>query len=157
MEGIREYILGIICAAIICGIATALVGKSGSVGMAMKLLYGLIMVLVVLLPWTKGKMLDFSIYMDSLKEDAEHAVQQGCAYSESAMEEIIKQNVSTYILDKATSLGVNVTVEVQLSEDSPQLPIGVTISGDISPYARKVLSADIENALGISAEEQQWS
>ena len=156
MAYIREYLLGVIAAAIICSISIVLVGKKGSIGTSIKLLTGLVMVLVALSPWTKGKLQDFEFYVESMKDDAAAAVEDGTSYAESAVAEIIKQEASTYILDKATSLGVNVTVEVYLNETEPLVPIGVTLDGEASPYTRSVLTLYIENTLGIPAEEQRW-
>ena len=60
-------------------------------------------------------------------------------------------------MDKAESLGAELTVEVTLSDDELMVPCAVKLSGAISPYAKKVLSDTIAKDLGIQVEEQIWT
>lgn len=157
MEQIREYLVSILCASMICGIALALVGKKETLGKLMKILTGLILTVVVLSPWVSIRLDDITFYLEDLQFEAEDAVASGSAYAASSMEEIIIENVQAYILDKAASQGVEVTVEVRLSKEYPQVPTGVTISGSVSPYAKRILSQDISQNLGIPVEDQLWN
>ena len=48
MQGIREYLIGVIAVAFLCGIVSALTDSKSSVGHALRLLSGLLMLLAVL-------------------------------------------------------------------------------------------------------------
>jgi hypothetical protein len=72
------------------------------------------------------------------------------------MAERIIQQTQAYILDKARSLDAELTVEVFLGDGTIPVPIGVRLEGNISPYARKLLSQMLQDDLGIPAEEQIW-
>jgi hypothetical protein len=57
-------------------------------------------------------------------------------------------------LDKAESLGAELTVEVMLDDSQIPIPTKVRIRGNISPYNREKLSSIIERDLGIPTEAQ---
>ena len=76
--------------------------------------------------------------------------------AKDAAGEIIKARTQAYILDKARSLDVALTVEVFLDDATIPAPCGVRIEGAISPYAKKVLSQMMKDDLGIPPEEQIW-
>lgn len=156
MDAIREYILSVTASAVLCGIVTALIGKKGMPGTAMKLLCGIFMALTVVGPWV-------DIRLDGLLELSSEAAQSADAYAASgensaaaAMADIIKEQTTAYILDKAEALGVQLTVEVALSSDDIPVPTAVCLYGNVSPYAKKVLTERLEEDLGIPSEEQTW-
>ena len=76
--------------------------------------------------------------------------------STGAMIAIIKEETEAYILDKAASLGVTLSVEVMVEDGNVPRLSGVQLSGQVSPYARQQLSTWISNDLGISKENQKW-
>ena len=47
MDAIREYLIGVVAAALLCGVITTLIGTKGTVGVAVKLVSGLLMLLAV--------------------------------------------------------------------------------------------------------------
>lgn len=155
MEAIREYLIGITAAAVICGIAVKLTGK-GLPGSAVRLMAGVFMALTVVSPLVSIKLEGLTDFALDIQSDADAIVSQGESFSKEAVREIISEQAGAYILDKAESLGLHLTVEVAVSEDEYPVPCGVTLRGDISPYAKSVLSDYIEGNLGIPAEEQQW-
>ena len=60
-------------------------------------------------------------------------------------------------MDKARALQVSLTVDVILDDSGIPAPCGVRISGQVSPYAKGVLSDFMEKELGISRKEQLWT
>ena len=58
-------------------------------------------------------------------------------------------------MDKADRMGLEISLEVEL-DDNNSVPSGACISGDLSPYAKKVLGEYIEDSLGIAKENQKW-
>ena len=153
MEALRQYVISVVAAAMLCGIVVRLF-PNGSGKQVGKLICGLFLVYTVLSPISRvdfSKLPDFSLrYMD----DAEDAAAMGENLARDSMADIIKEETEAYILDKAADLHANLHVEVTVGEDS--LPTAVTLSGEASPYARRQIQAIIANDLGIAKENQKW-
>lgn len=154
MEGVRDYLLSVTAAALICGSVGCLAGKNGGISRLMKLLCGMFLAAAVIRPVVDVKIDDLSIFTDRLSVDAELAVARGEEMASDEMKRIIKEKSETYILDKAKLLGADITVEVILED---VIPAGVTLTGNISPFAKTSLAASIAQDLGIPLEEQVWS
>lgn len=153
MEALRQYVISVVAAAMLCGIVVRLF-PSGSGKQVGKLICGLFLAYTVLSPISR---VDFSNLPDfSLRcmDDAEDAAAMGENLARDSMADIIKEETEAYILDKAADLHANLHVEVTIGEDN--LPAAVTVSGEASPYARRQIQAMIENDLGISKENQKW-
>ena len=152
MEAIKDYLLAVIAAALVCGIVTGLAGKS-SISKLLKLLCGLFLAATVIKPAVDVRIENIYDFTENLAADSEMAVSQGEYVASEEMKRIIKQKTETYILDKAKALGAEITVEVVLED---YIPASVTIMGNISPYAKSNLSAIIGQELDIPPEEQIW-
>ena len=153
MEALRQYVISVTAAAMLCGIVTGLF-PPGSGKRIAKLICGLFLAYTVLSPISR---VDFSTLPDfSLRcmDDAQAAVTAGENLARKSTAEIIKEETEAYILDKAADLHTSLTAEVTIGEEN--LPESVTISGEASPYARRRLQTIIESDLGISKENQQW-
>lgn len=156
MGGLRAYILSVVASSVICGSVQMLLGKKGASATLVRMICGVYMAVVLITPLHR---IDFSIYSDyfaGFMEEANSAVSIGENLAEQKRAEIIKQQTQSYILDKASSLGADVTVEVTLSEESPPIPIGITIKGAVSPYVKRMLTNYIEEQFGIPKEAQMW-
>ena len=154
MEALRQYVISVVAAAMLCGIVVRLF-PNGSGKQMGKLICGLFLAYTVLSPISRvdfSKLPDFSL---RCMDDAEDAAAMGENLARDSMADIIKEETEAYILDKADSdLNAQVRVEVAVGEDN--LPAAVTISGEASPYARRQIQAMIANDLGISKENQTW-
>lgn len=154
MEMLRQYVISVAAAAMICGVVTSLF-QTGTAKEVVKLICGLFLAFTVLSPVSK---LDFSELTDfrfSYSEDAAEAAALGENLAQESMADIIKAETEAYILDKAEALNAVLTVEVTVSEEN--LPMAVKLSGEVSPYARQQLQAIIQTDLGIAKENQQWT
>ena len=69
------------------------------------------------------------------------------------MEKIIKAKTEAYILDKAKNIGAEISAEISLND---LVPTGITVVGNLSPYARSSLAAIITHELNIPPEAQIW-
>jgi len=156
MEQIRQYLLSVIGAAILCGIVNSLIGSKSPHAAIIKLISGLCMAFTVISPILKIQIDDYSDYLSSFTDDAKEVVSSGEEIAMNELYAIIKGRTEAYILDKAASLGLDVEVEVTLSNDIPPLPCAVTISGSASPYSKNALAQYIANDLGIPKEDQIW-
>ena len=90
------------------------------------------------------------------KYEAEETRDDGIESASSAMADIIKQQTEAYILDKAVSLGVNIDVNVKMSDTNPPVPKEVILSGNVSPYMKNKMIQYITANIGISEENQRW-
>ena len=156
MEQIRTYLLGIIAAAVVCGIVTQLMSNKGTIAAVIKLLTGVFMLFVVIQPLTRVSLSSVSGIVSEFSADAQLAAEAGTAMSEDALRESIKKQVEAYILDKAVALNAELTVEVTLSDEDVPVPVAVCLSGKISPYAKTILVEFINEKLDIDKENQTW-
>ena len=153
MESIRDYLLSVTAAALICGIISTLTGKTSNISKVLKLLCGLFLAATVIKPLINMKVDNIYSFTESLTVSSDLAVMQGEKIASDEMKRIIKEKTEAYILDKANALGAQVAVEIVLEE---YVPVGVTVRGDISPYVRSNLADSITRELNIPAEEQIW-
>ena len=157
MGDIREYLIGVVASAVLCGVITTLIGKKGMVGSVVKLLTGLLMTMAVVRPWVGISLDGLFGWTEDYTQQGQGIVSWGENIAMDAYQEGIKERTEAYILEKARSMGANLTVEVTLSDGEMPIPIRVTLSGNISPYAKGVLGTMLSQELGIDREEQIWT
>ncbi len=156
MGGLRSYLLGVICAAIVCGLVIRFLGDKGSHGTMVKLIAGVFMAFTVIRPIADIRLGDLTDITDIYSADARAAVAEGEKTSRQALAAGIKAQCEAYILDKAEAMGLKLTAEVELSQDDLPVPIAVRISGQASPYKKTQLRQLITDGLGIEKEHQIW-
>ena len=100
MEALRQYVISVVAAAMLCGIVVRLF-PNGSGKQVGKLICGLFLAYTVLSPISRvdfSNLPDFSLgYMG----DAEDAAAMGENLARDSMADIIKEETEAYILDKA--------------------------------------------------------
>lgn len=156
MVELRQYILSIIAAAVICGIIIRLVNEKTQTGALVKMLAGLFLTLTVISPLAKIQLSNISTYITELEFDSHSITEAGETMAQESMSSIIMAQTESYILEKASSLHLNVSVDVKLSQDAIPVPREITIKGDASPYAKAQLQSCIVNDIGISEEYLTW-
>lgn len=157
MEHIRQYLLSVIAAAILCAAVQAITQKKGASSAIIKLIAGIFLTVTVITPWTKLSFTDITEYAQTFTASAETAVSYGTAVAQEETAAIIKSRSEAYILDKATSLGLTLQVAVTVSDASPPLPESVVLTGKTSPYTKERLAHYIANDLGIPEADQTWN
>ena len=150
MNGLTQYILTVVTAAMLVGILQSLAGQ-GTMGTLTKLLGGVFLALTMLSPVLKLEIPDPAEWFADLALDGESLAAEGEAMAADAKEDIIRSQVEAYILDKA---GADLTVSVEL--DAEGIPCGVTLTGDVSPRTKAQLSRMLAEELGLGEEVQQW-
>lgn len=146
----------IICAAILCGIATTLLVGNNTSAKLIRLLCGMYLTICIISPVVRIQISDFSDYLHQFDVSADAAIQHGQEIVESQMAAIIKSSTETYILDKASSMGLSIDVEVTVSDSAPLVPYKASLTGSASPIHKRQLQDWIENELGIEKEHQKW-
>ncbi len=154
MDALREYIFSVTGAAVICAVLTQLSAGAGKHSTMIRLLGGLFLTFTVIRPVADIRFDDWSDYTLYIQEDAQEAISAGEDFAGESLEAIIKQETQAYILDKASSLGAEITVEVIL--DGESVPKEVYIQGEISPYAKSKLQDILLEDVGIAKENQIW-
>lgn len=156
MEGLSQYVLSVICTAILCGIVLIIFSKNVLLSGPIKFAVGLVMSIVVISPILKMNGLPLNELLSDIPDFEESYAIEGKEQTSAAMETIILEKTQTYILQQAEMLGANVTVEVGLSADAVPVPETVTIKGAVSPHTRTQLARMIVRDLNIAEENQIW-
>lgn len=150
---IRQWIVGITCAAIIGALAEGVMPKGGA-KKAGRLAVGLLLMLAVLRPLAEvdldtlsGELADWRLRAEGFGEilDTE---------DKTLIKTIIEERTAAYISDKARELGVSCTAEVvyHYGEDGNVWPTEATLRGAITPEQRDRLVRVLEAELAIPAE-----
>lgn len=156
MSGISTYLLSITAAAIMCAVIRQIAGHKSTTEKIIKIITGVFMSVTLVAP-----LIDFNIgeveeYFSEFKTISADAAEAGTEIANKEIAEIIKQQTEAYILDEAQRLGLEIDVEVKLSESKPAVPSFVVLKGTVSPYQKHNLGQHISDYLGISQENQQW-
>lgn len=156
MEGIRQYLIAVSAAAIICGIAKSLADEKTAAGSVIRLIAGLVMTMTVLSPVVELDLRDLPALSGEIIAEASAAAAEGEKMAAAETNIIINEQMEAYILDKAADFGVELEVEFYMPDDGSLQPEGVTLRGTVSPYAKSQLRQIISQDLGIAKENQQW-
>lgn len=156
MGSVGQYVISIMAAALICAIAMKLLEGKGAAGQVGKILCGIFLLFSVLKPLSAVRIYDNDWGISGLYQEAENVVSQGEDSSRDCLEEIIKNQLEAYILDKASQYNARLRVEVLLSKENIPTPVSVTLLGTASPYAKKQLETMLQEDLGIKKEDQKW-
>ena len=149
MEQLRTWLLGVVFTAFATGLANELAPK-GREKALIRMVGGVLMVLTLLRPLGAIEWSEISIPTGSFSQQAEiYRAQQ-----ENALSSIIAERLETYIWDKATELGIACAVRAEVSCDESGIPVVQSV--EISAAHDPVLSAWLEEVVGIAAEQQIW-
>ena len=157
MELIRQWILGITCAAMILALAECLT-PAGSAKKAGRLAGGLLLLLAVLKPLMS---LDYDTLAQVLSEERISTSDYADTLNlenDRLVKAIIEEETAAYISDKAGELGVDCEAEViyHYGEDGQAWPTAVTIRGSLDSGQKKKLSDFLEAELAIPEENQTF-
>lgn len=156
MEHIREYLISVTAAALLCGMIQTITGEKSSSAGIVRLVCGIFLALTVIRPVAQIQLREFSLTTSEIMEQAQLAAGEGEDYAKRALSRHITEQTEAYILDKAKIYGAEISVEVTVETVDQPVPAAVTITGKYSPYARTQLSALIASELNIREEDQTW-
>ena len=149
MDQLRTWLLGVVFVAFASALANELVPK-GREKALIRMVGGLLMVLTLLRPLGAIEWSELRIPTGSFSQQAEiYRAQQ-----ENAISSIIAERLETYIWDKATELGIVCAVRVAVFCDKNGIPTVQSV--EISAAHDTLLSAWLEEVVGIPAEKQIW-
>ena len=142
-----------------CGIALGLMPEGG-VKKAASIACTVVLIMTVLLPLGKLDLAQYSLELAKYREMGEQLEERGSQARDSMSRTVIEQECETYIMDKAKSLGIELTevkVRAFWSSEGVWVPQSARIRSDCTESQRKRLSDVILAELGIPAENQEWS
>lgn len=156
MSSAAQYIGSVSAAAMLCAMVCGLLRVTAFQAQA-KWICGIVMTVTILRPLVP-------VFQYHVSDFQIPQLQEGTVYSEegkqdgkNALSEIISRQTRSYILDIAQAIGAQIEAEVILSEEDPPIPVGVIITGDISPYLKLQLEERIQEELNIPKEHQIWT
>lgn len=153
MDGLREYVIRVVAAALISGVVIRLTEGIGS-GEIIRMLCGLFMTLILLQPILGRRELQWEFMLPQIRRQAEENVLEGVAAAEKIRQEFIMQQAETYISNRAAEMNTEIQAEIMLGEDN--LPESVVLTGAVSPLNKSRLTQIIASELGIPRERQEW-
>lgn len=156
MEGLRQYAVSVVSAALICGIVSSM-SSGGASKEILRLLSGIFLAFAVLVPIARvdlGK-LELPDLLDA--SDASSISQEGVDTARKSMASLIQAHTEAYIVDKATALHASLTAQVTVSDDEIPIPVAVRLTGAVSPHVRRQVEDFIQEDLGIARENQKWT
>ena len=156
MEALGRYVVSVTASAMICAVVMSLGGSGGKKAL-LQLICGLLLAVTVLRPVAQVNLEALLEIPGTFTQGAQGAAQSGEKMAREAMVDIIKSETEAYILDKAAGLNAAIAVEVSMEEEGTPVPVGATLSGEASPYARKRLEQILQTELGIPKENQRWT
>ena len=155
MEVVRGYLLRLTAGAFLSAGLLALIPK-GTSKKAAAVLCGLVMLLLALTPLAQ---LDYDALSEAIsrleKEEARTGIE---IRNQELVARIISGRVQAYILDKAASLGLTVTVELEMeTRAATPYPKAVTIHGEATPAQKQQLQQYLEQTFAIPVQRQVWT
>ena len=157
MDWVKEYILNIFAVGMITAICITLVQKNTSAGMIIKMLGGSFFVITLISPLVKIRFDDLGVLCEQISAEGDLLAQEGNDSTQEALSTVIKEDLEAYILDKADELGLTLRITVQMDQHNAVMPQTVKLQGAASPYQKRLLSAFMEEELGITEAQQEWN
>ena len=154
MDGIRNYIMGVVAVSMICSIVLTLSSKGKTTYKIITMICGVVMTLAIISPITNIKPISFGTDMLDIYDDGKQVALTASEDSRKELRSIIQERIQAYILNMATTYDCSLDVLVTLNEDNT--PDTVELVGDISPGTKVKLQKQIENDIGIPKERQKW-
>lgn len=156
MDAVFRYLISVITASFFCSLVLAILPK-GAVRRAAVFISAIILALTALVPIMKINYEDLAKSISDMHMQARFAQTGVEVKNGELVESIIRQDCETYILDKAESLGLQITARVQVrNTGSGPYPYSVRIGGNLMPPERQLLSQIITDGLAIPPERQVW-
>jgi len=154
VDTLRQYLLCLIGAALLCSIVTSTVNCTKNKDL-IKLLCGLFLLLCLMKPFHRIDFSEIMKWSDAYAEEANNAVEAGKEITSERMLRCIKEELETYILDKAEDMKLDVSVDVTIDHDG--IPRDIILYGTPDHYQKEKMTFILESDLGIPKENQIWT
>ncbi len=155
MDGLRQYILTMVLAAILCAVVVTVLPEKAGKQRMIRMICGFFLLAAACKPIGGFAFAVDTGTLDEHRRAAERVQTEAQAQADEAMLTVITNQTETYIEDKAKALGAAVSAAVTLDKD--MLPWQVELTGEVSPYVKTRLSQILSSDLGIPDERQVWT
>lgn len=156
LDVIRQWLLGISCAALVIAMAESLT-PSGTIRKIGRLTGGLVLLIAMLGPMLS---LDEGALTQALAEyrlSLEDCGQELEQEDRALMKGIIEERSSAYIQDKAERMGLDCRIAVEAGEEGDwPVPEYVTVFGTLTAEEQAELTREIETDFAIPPERQSY-
>lgn len=156
MSWFGRYIYNIIIAALMVSILLAITPTKSISASLIRIVVGIFLIMIVIAPATRLQIDDMLNNLSEIDTSSAAIIAEAERYSSARQGQVIKQSVESYILNIASGLGAEISVEIQLSDDFPCTPDSVRLTGPVSPMVKQRLLVVISQDLGIPEESQTW-
>lgn len=154
MDALRVVLSTIIFLSVIGSILQEIL-KEGNAGKLIKFLCGIFLIITIV-QYVSHLNLNIPNISEEYAEEAYLPVSMGKDMSENAVKDIITEQLQTYIMDKANSLGAAVKASVTVSDNAFPVPESVLISGSVAADIKIQLAEFLSDEIGIAKEDQYW-
>ena len=158
MELVRQWLTGVICAALIAALADGLMPK-GAVKQVGKLVCALVLLCALLRPVLTLNLPDMTYTFCVAEGEMDRQRAQLEQHSETMLKTLIERQSAAYIVDKAARMGADCQVRVvcEAGEGGTWLPQRVYITGQMDGGQWDELTAAIQSEFGIQPECQLYA
>ena len=153
MEGWKQEIFSLIACALGCGIISQMIADTKRKALV-RVLSGIVLAICILQPLSDINPEDVFTVPEWNPVSADRYILEGEKTASETQAGYIKASCEAYILDRAKTLGTEITAEVSLNQNL--IPDFVEIRGESSPDAQMQLQDILTTDLGIPKENQKW-
>ncbi len=153
---VKQYLLSVVAAALLTSLVMTVL-PNGKFRRIAGLVGSLYLILTVLSPIMGLDPDDLATAVSRLHIETQK-LQTGVEVTNREIQgRLISDACRSYIWDKASGMGVELEVDIRLSEGGTYPhPVGVVLKGRISAGDRAILTRYIAENLGIEADRQEW-
>ena len=155
MDAFRNYLLHLICSALVAGILSDLAEKT-SFKKQMRLVCSLFVTVALLEPLVHLRLPNLEQMGNQFLTDAKDAVLQRENFRVRSVAGIIKDEAESYIQKEARAIGAELTVQITLDTGDPPAPESVILRGSFDASSEWEISSILTQQLGIPKENQTW-
>ena len=156
MDSIKQYVITITAAAILCMLVNAIFPAKNAYGGILKLFCGVVFTIILVSPVNNFCFADYNWFWESIFTEANIATEEGVAAFNGLLSDSIKDKTTAYILDKANEYDMDLNIQVELENSSPPVPENIIISGNSTPHQREQFRLELSNELGLPKERILW-
>lgn len=156
---IGSWVRGIAGAAIICGAALALTPK-GKVREVLKVICGIVVIIAFVSPFIDNDSVAFSMDLSQYRAQADDIAFSAEKEQTNLSRSIIEQELTSYILDKAQTLGIEdlkADIVLKWGDEGFWYPYEIALEARAGTAEKNSLTSYIEGELGIPASRQHWT
>lgn len=156
MEEVKGYVMRLVAAGFLCGILKMFFRHDKGIAILIQFVMGIAMTFIAISPLTNLEFREINMYLDAADWNNDGIVEEGVVQAREAMSLHISEMTKAYIEEEAMAMGVNLNIEVEVSNEEIPQPVGVILEGKVSPYIKQYISNKITSDLGICEDKQIW-